>query len=231
MIRAVSLLALVLVGAGPARAEPQVPTITVEGRASLAVVPDTAVVSLGVITNRAKAADAMADNTQATKVLLDQVKAAGIGDQDVSTTAVDLTPTYRPSDNQVTGYQASNMLEISIRPTANAGALVSRLADKGANAIEGIAFVVSPDPKREDALRVAAMQDARHKAEVYVEALGLRLGRLLSITPQDTGVGAPRAFRTAAGRGAPMAVPLAAGRQDQETQVSVTFEILEEGSR
>ena len=111
-----------------------------------------------------------------------------------------------------------------MRPIANAGTLVSSLAGRGANALNGIAFVVSPDPKRDDVLRVEAMKDARHKAQVYVEALGLRLGRVLTVTPQDQGTNAPRTFNAAPSRAA---VPLAAGTRNQEAQVSVSFEVLQ----
>ena len=231
-----ALAAASVAGAGGASADTvpdprPIPSLTVEGRASVPVVPDTVLISLGIVTDRPRAADAMGDNSRATKALIETIGAAGVEAQDVATTAVGLSPLYETtarSNPKVTGYRASNMLQIRVKPADRAGPLIGQLTDKGANSIDSIAFSVSPDPKRDDQLRVDAMRDARHKAQVYVEALGLRLGRVLGIAPESAPVIYPvGGFAKAAISRAAEPVPLAAGSQDQEAQVSVTFEILQ----
>ena len=224
---------------GPALAQSggearQPPSITVEGRASVEVVPDIAVISLGVVTERPHAADAVADNSRATQVVLDAVKAEGIDPKDIATASVELNALYDQATRgtpKITGFRATNILQIRVRPIDRAGVLAGKLIDKGVNSIDGIDFVASPDAKREDQLRADAARDARHKAEVYTEALGVKLGRVLSIVPNgEQPLPAPRVFKrfaTAELAAAPPPVPLAAGTQDHQAEVSVTFELMQ----
>ena len=195
------------------------------------VVPDTAVISLGVVTERPKAAEASTENAKAVQAVLDVLKGEGIVGDAVMTTAVGLSGVYdSPAKGapKLTGFRASNNLQIRVKPVDNAGPLAGKLIDKGVNSIDGIEFVSSADPHREDALRGEAMRDARHKAQVYAEALGLNLGPVLAIVPADAQPELQaHAFRRSKMAGSMAAsVPLAAGAQEERAAVSVTFELL-----
>ncbi len=209
------------------------PSITVEGHASVKVVPDTVVVTLGVMSERPRAADAAADNNRTAQALLETIKAAGIESRDVATTSVGLEPVYDTPPKgtaRLTGYRASLTLQVRVRPVDRAGTLIGALTDKGANSIEGVDFVVSPDPRRDDQLRIDAMRDARHRAETYAGAIGVKLGRVMQIMPGEVPVPGPRRFdyRAKLAMAAPAPpVPLAAGEEQQQAEVSVTFEILQ----
>lgn len=232
MLRTLTLSLCLVAPPALAQQGTPVPSITVEGQATLSVPPDTAVISLGVVTKRPGAAEASTENARAVQAVLDAIKAEGIGPEAVQTAAVDLSAVYdAPSRGapKITGFRASNELQIRVKPAEKAGPLAGKLIDKGVNAIEGIAFVASRDAQRQDGLRADAIRDARHQAEVYVEALGLKLGHVLSVAPVDSHQEVqPRALRrvaTASVAAAPM--PLAAGSLDERAAVSVTFEILQ----
>ena len=232
-IAALCALAAVPVAAEEAPSARPVPSITVEGRASVPVVPDVVVVTLGVESERPRAADAAADNNRTAQALMETIKAAGIEPRDVATASVGLMPVYDTPPKgtaTLTGYRASLTLQVRVRPVDRAGTLIGALTDKGANSIEGVDFLVSPDAQRDDQLRADAMRDARHRAEIYVEALGLKLGRVLQIAPGEMPMPEPRRFdyRAKLAMAAPApSVPLAAGEERQQAQVSVTFEILQ----
>ncbi|HEX4765327.1 MAG TPA: SIMPL domain-containing protein [Lichenihabitans sp.] len=210
-----------------------VPSIIVEGHASVPVVPDVVVVTLGVESERPRAADAAADNNRTGQALMETIKAAGIEPRDVATTSVGLEPVYDTPPKGVarlTGYRASIVLQVRVRPVDKAGPLIGALTDKGANSIESVDFVVSPDPRRDDQLRIDAIRDARHRAETYAGAIGVKLGRVLQIMPGEVPVPEPRRFdyRAKLAMAAPAPpVPLAAGEERQQAQVSVTFEIVQ----
>ena len=71
-----------------------VPTITTNGVASVEVVPDIAAISLGVETERPKAADAARDNALAAQAIVGEIKAQGIEARDIKTLLVTLAPIY-----------------------------------------------------------------------------------------------------------------------------------------
>lgn len=231
------VLAVVPAASALAQTAPEprpVPSIAVTGHAVAAAVPDVAVITLGVTSERPRASDAMADNSTTAQKMMEAIKAADVAPRDVATTAVDLDAVYdQPAKGtpRLTGYRASLTMEIRVKPIDHAGALVSALTDAGANSIDGIDFVVSPDPQRDDGLKAAATRDARRLAELYVGALGLKLGRVLAIVPGDVEAPEPRhalkrRFVRSQAAAAP-AVPLSAGAQELAADATVTFEILQ----
>lgn len=210
---------------------PDRPTITVEGEASAAIVPDTAVISLGVVTDRLRAADAAADNARAVQAVVEAVKAEGIEPGDIQTTSVGLAPLFEQpaSVAKISGFRASNQLQIRVKPVEKAGVLSGKLIDKGVNSIDNVQFVSSNDEKLLDRLRADAVRDAKHKAEVYAEGLGLKLGRVLTIDPNAGGF-AHEGFSVQAGvnlKRAAAPVPLEAGQQTARDRVLVTWELVQ----
>ncbi len=108
--------------AGPTSSVPlknSVPSITTNGVASTEVVPDIATISLGVDTERPKAADAARDNALAAQAIVGEIKAQGIEARDIKTLSVTLSPVYdevHDANGYVTkrtlrGYIAQQFLE------------------------------------------------------------------------------------------------------------------------
>lgn len=71
-----------------------VPAVMTNGVASAEVVPDIAIISLGVDTERPKAADAARDNARAVQAIVGEIKAQGIEAKDIRTLSVTLSPVY-----------------------------------------------------------------------------------------------------------------------------------------
>ena len=208
------------------------PAITVEGQASAELTPDMARLSLGVVADRPTASGAASEVGKAAQAMVEQVKAEGIDDKDVVTISVTLAPVYPDAapgnPNAVRlprGYRASTDLLVTVRPAGRAGAVAAHLVDKGANTIEGIAYASSQEPAVLDRLLGEAMRDARRQAEIYVEALGLKLGRVLEIVPEG-GRFVPQArMQMTAGATAP--IPVEPGALPVRASVSVRWEILQ----
>jgi uncharacterized protein YggE len=100
--------------------------------------------------------------------------------------------------------------------------VIDRLVAAGANDISGIQFVVSAASKQLDEARVAAIADARRKAEIYAKAANLILGAAVSIT--EEGSVAPRPVMMRAAK-AETATPVSPGEQIQRISVSVSYEL------
>jgi uncharacterized protein len=215
-----------------------VPTITTNGVASTEVVPDIATISLGVDTERPKAADAARDNALAAQAIVGEIKAQGIEAKDIKTLSVTLSPVYDEVEVQnangnvakrtLRGYAAHNSLTVRIREIDKAGVLAGQLMDKGANSFEGIAFDYTQKEAKYDALRGDAVRDALRKANSYVNGLGLKLGRVLEIAtqaPYPAPAGMSPRMLGAAKREAGAAVPVEPGSEVLRTKVQVTWEL------
>src|SRR6202045_5245352 len=170
-----------------------VPPITTNGVASTEVVPDIAIISLGVDTERPKAAAAARDNALAAQAIVGEIKAQGIEAKSVKTQSVTLSPDYdevNDDNGHVTkrtlrGYIAHNSLIVRVRQIDKASVLAGQLMDKGANSFDGIAFDYTQREAKYDALRGDAVRDALRKANSYVNGLGLKLGRVLEIATRS----------------------------------------------
>jgi uncharacterized protein len=225
-----ALLALSVAAARPSQAEDgkiEPPSITVEGTASADVAPDTVVVRFGVVVERSGAADAMRANSKAVADAIAQVKAEGVKPEDIATTNATLTPEMSPSGKtapRVVGYKAENQLEVRLRPVDKAGEILGHLVDKGINAVESVAPLISDDTALRDRLRADAARDARRKAEIYAAALHLTLGPVTRIDPEAYAVAGrfPMAAKVMA---APAPVPVEAGQQTVTEAVRVTFSL------
>jgi uncharacterized protein len=217
-----------------------VPAITTMGEASAEVVPDIAMISLGIVTERAKAADAARENASAAQAIVNEIKAQGIEAKDIKTVSVTLAPVYdemRDANGTVSkrtlrGFAAIHSLVVRIRDIAKAGALASQLMDKGANRFDGISYDYSQRNEKYAALRGDAARDAKRKAESYVNALDKKIGRVLEIAarryePPMPAAMAPRLKAAGPAQDAAIAVPIEPGAETLWTEVEVTFEIEE----
>jgi uncharacterized protein len=218
-----------------------VPAITTNGEASAEVVPDIATISLGVDTERPKAADAARENARAAQEIVNEIKAQGIDPKDIKTVSVTLAPDYdevRDATGYITkrtlrGYIANNSLTVRIKDIGKAGTLAQQMLDKGANRFDGIAYQYSQKEEKIDSLRGDAVRDAMRKANSYVKAIGIRLGRVLEIASQPHApvpVGMAPRMRAAAApaQEAALVIPVEPGVETLRTEVQVTWELAED---
>lgn len=188
--RTATIAAAIMVATLPAVAAAQAPargastlTLTVEGRATRT--PDIAEVSGGVVTIAPTAAAAMAENATRMNAVVAAVRKAGLAERDIQTTGLNLSPQYRYENNQppiLTGYQATNTVNLRIRKIADTGRLLDTLVGVGANQINGPNFKVDDSAGALDEARVAAVKTAQARAELYAKATGLKIRRLLTLS-------------------------------------------------
>jgi uncharacterized protein len=221
-----SLLSVPAVTAAMAQNLP-VAQITVTGEGVVDGVPDIATLSLGVTTTGTTAAEAMAANTEALRAVMARLTAAGVGDRDMQTTNLSINPNWTGYDSgarqRIDGYTASNQLTVRIRSLDGLGAVLDAAIQDGANTLNGLSFGLSEPRPAMDAARRAAVEDARTRATLLVEAAGAKLGRIVSIS-EGGGYSQPAPmFRQSADSVG--AVPVAAGEVATTATVTIVFEI------
>ena len=176
--------------------------ISVSGEGSIDLVPDLALLNVGVEAVSESVSEARDEAAQAMDAVIAAVKAQGLEDRDIQTRSFNIRPQYEYENNRSTlvGYTVSNSATVKIRDIDNVGPIIDDVANAGGNAtrIDGIRFTVE-DPKPHMAtLREAAFQDARAKAEHLATLAGVELGPLTFVT-ESSGVPMARdaAFETA----------------------------------
>ena len=232
MVRPVLLLAWIVPFVVAAAPQDKTPTITVVGEGVVRARPDMAVVSIGVVTEAPRAADALSQNSRAMSDTIATAKEGGIAPRDIETDHISLNPQYsypKPGAREVrtlTGYEASNGVTIRVRAFDKLGELLDRLVSSGANRIRGIALTLADPEPLQDGARAEAMKNARRKAELLADAAGVRIVRLFSATEQYTQPPRPMMRMAASAPAAERAaVPVEAGEQEIHARVSAVFEI------
>jgi len=199
--------------------------ITVVGSGEARVAPDMATVQIGVETTAATTQEALAQNSAQAQAIIDQIRQLGVDAKDVQTSGFNIYPTYNDTGREVTGYTVSNMVSVTIRDLSQAGDLLDKVVQSGANRVYGVSFGVSDQKAVTAQARTAAMADAKARADQLAGAGGAAVGQVLVITEN---VGAPppapvMMAETRADTGG--AVPVQAGEQTFTIQVQVTYEL------
>ena len=210
---------------------PDATRLELQARGVVRVVPDRAVITAGVVTQATDANGALRANAQRMAAVMGAVRAAGIADKDVRTQSVTLSPQYRYSPNEapvVTGYQASNMLTLSIADVARVGPVIDALVRQGVNEVNGPSFVVMQRQAAEDQARQEAVRLLQARAALYAKAMGLQVRHILSLSEvQDAGATAMPfvAARALAIEDPAPKTAVSAGEQDIVVAVSAIIEL------
>jgi uncharacterized protein len=159
--------------------------LQVSAQADATRAPDVASISAGVVTQAADANAAMRDNATRMDKVMQAIQAAGIPARDIQTAGVNLNPQYRYVENQnpvITGYQASNTVNLKVRDISRLGKVLDALVASGANQVNGPSFEIDePGPVYDEARR-EALQQAQARAAMYAKTLGMRVRRIVSIS-------------------------------------------------
>src|SRR6516164_3147122 len=130
-------------------------TITVTGDGTVDATPDRASFDFGVTTNGATAAEALSRNAAEARKIVAALKKVGIASSDIQTTQVSLWPQSSGDGMKITGYQASNSVQVTAA-LAEAAGLVDAAVGAGANNVDG----PNLDTSNKDTLYADALKQA-----------------------------------------------------------------------
>ena len=202
-------------------------TLTLSATSEVQAAPDIAAIGAGVVTQAPEAQAALSANSEKMTRVVAALKKAGIADRDIQTTGLNLQPQFRFEQNQppiLTGFQASNRVQVTLRDVKGAGKVIDTLVKEGANQIDGPDFrVAAPEPLLDKA-RAEAVARARARAELYAQAAGLRVVRITSISEgfeQRPPMPMPRMVAAEAAA----APPVSPGEVGLSATVSMAFEL------
>jgi uncharacterized protein YggE len=180
-MRALPVTLVLLTLSIPLRAQQESPrTISVTGEAVVMVVPNQAVVTIGVETFDTKLDVATQTNDRIAKALLAEWKRLGVADSRIQSegTSVDILYDTRDSSRRrvVEGFVVRRSYEVTAGDAAMADRVIALGIANGANQLGGISFRTTELRKYRDQARVSAVRAAREKAELIASQLGAKVG-------------------------------------------------------
>lgn len=169
---------------------------SVDGTGKVTIVPDTAVVDLGITITRPTVKTAQTEVNSVINKISADLKAAGLAEKDIQTSHYSVYPNYdyQSGTNRVTGYQVSTGLTVTIKNLDKINTVIDTATADGANTVGGVQLTVDEDSQKQllQQARQEAVKDAKAKAESLAHAAGLTLGRIVNI--QESAPSLPRPY-------------------------------------
>ncbi len=192
--------------------------------------PDTASISIGVVSEGKTAKQALDQNTAAMGRVIVELKGQKVDAKDIQTTNFTVRPKFQHFKDgkppAIIGYRVVNSVRIMVRNLKLLGAILDQAVSLGSNQINGIAFTVEDAASLENEARKMAMANALHKAELYASAGNAKLGKVLVISEEFIDSTPRPMFGRAAAMSAKAApVPIEPGEHRVEARVHVSWEL------
>lgn len=224
-IAAAVLTAVLFPSLSQAQADGGAATLEVVGRATMALQANTAVLSFSVITNARSASEAVKNNAQKTRTLLDRLQGQMGPDDRIDTSRFNLQPVYEKSQRyRPEGFRVENQVTLKTRLLDQVGALIDSAVDAGADQVGRLYFSSDKEMEYRILAREQAVENARRQARELAAAAELGLVRVLKIREVDrNGPGPVRMAMEAGARRAP--TPILPGELQVEAAVEIIYEI------
>ena len=206
--------------------------IFVNGQGKVTVVPDLAVLSLGVEAQAKTVAEARAQAAAAMDAIMKALAADGVATKDIQTQQFNIYPvkTYNKEQTQeiLIGYRVSNTITVNVRKVEDAGRIIDDtvLAGGDLTRFNGVYLTVDKPETYFEQARENAIKDAIAKAKQMATLTNVTLGKPISISESSGG------FQPIY-KAAPMAgiadreatTPITPGETDINVSVQITFAI------
>ena len=156
--------------------------IWVTGEGTVTVVPDIAILSLGVEAQSTAVAEAQGQATAAMAAMVAVLDSYEIAEKDVKTQHFSIIPVRRWSQEKeqeiLIGYRVTNTITVKVREIDNTGAIIDAVARAGGDntRINSISFTVDDPSTYQDEARGKAMANAEAKAKQLADLGNVRLG-------------------------------------------------------
>ena len=203
-------------------------TLNISGHGEARVPPDLATLELGVQTQGPTAVAAMQANGADMTRVVAALRAGGIAAGDIQTSTLSVSPQYAFEQGQaprLTGYEATNQVTVTTPDLAHLGQLVDAAAGAGATNVGAISFGLRNRGSAINYARMAAVKDLDDKAQIFADAAGYHIRRLVNLTEASAVGVQPRPMMAMVAGRAEAATPVESGQIVVGVDVHGEFEL------
>lgn len=200
-MRAFSTLIALLLSlslAGPLFAGEHAPprrNIAVSGQGEATTTPDRARLRLGVTHVAMELAAAESKVNGVVRAYLAEAKALGAKDEQISTAGISIQPEYQWDEkervNRLVGYRVSRDMEVLITRLEQIGDFVLRATKAGVNQVQSPQLESSKARDLQNQALTRAALDAKAKAQLMADTLGVKLGPLHTLNAHEVSAPPP----------------------------------------
>lgn len=216
--------------AEPPRTPFSATTLRLAAYGEVEVRPDMATLDIGVTSTGASAVVASRANAQSMSQVVAALKSAGLAPRDLQTSQLSLSPQYAYEAGQapkLTGYQATNHVRATVHDLSGLARVVDFAAGAGATNLGQVELGLDAPTAAENSARIAAVKALEDKAQLYAQATGYKIARLVSLSEGvDEGAAPPRplmVMQAMAKVAAP--TPIEEGEMKVRVDISGVFEL------
>jgi len=199
-------------------------TVTIQGKGSLRVTPDLALIYMGVEVTAPTAQQATRENARIMQTVLDKLSSFNIPKEEIKTSWFSLwqETEYREGERIFKGFRVSHTLEVPVVDIPRLGEILDAAVGAGVNIVNNVTFSLQDTREAYEKVLLKAIENARHKAEKIAEVEGLHLKQIKrvvekqSYAPQYGAEGEEGEFKI---------TPFIPGQLKIEAVVEVTFSL------
>ncbi|KKI90609.1 hypothetical protein WQ54_20120 [Bacillus sp. SA1-12] len=149
--------------------------MSVDGAGRLTVIPDQAIINIGVMTENKDVEAAQNENSKRSKQVIEALKKIGVSDDDIQTLSYTIQPIYDFVEGKsiLRGYQIQHVFELTVRDIEDAGVIYKTAVSAGANMAGSLRFEVTNEETYYQKALQLAMKNATEKAVKLGEQLGV----------------------------------------------------------
>jgi uncharacterized protein len=177
--------------------------ISVSGTGEVATRPDIAEVTFTIRETSAKVADGQKVIKDKTAAAVQALKDLQITEKDIKTLSYSSVPKYEyknvvcregycpPSNPVIVGFDVSQTVQVKVRNVDEVGTVFEKIGALGISELSGPNFTIDDIEKIKSEARGLAITDAKAKAKVLAQQLGLKIVRISAFTDGGNAGGYP----------------------------------------
>ncbi|WP_332697412.1 SIMPL domain-containing protein [Halalkalibacter lacteus] len=149
----------------------------VVGEGTVTTTPDRVLITLGVVTEDKSVVAAQQENAAAITAIIQGLTELGIQEESIQTTVYRIDPQYDfiEGEQVFRGYRVAHLLQVTIDQVELTGTIIDSAVENGANSIASITFTMRDPSSIYLAALTNALENAREKAKVISNTLGVTL--------------------------------------------------------
>lgn len=159
-------------------------TFDASGEGKVTVVPDLAIISLGVRKTAPKVKTAQEQANEIVGKVTADLKKMGIDEKDIKTINYNIYPDYSNNSGAPQGFVVSSQVQVKIRNFENIPSVLDLAGTYGLEQVGQLSFTLSDDLKNStmNTAREEAVKEAKMKAETLANLAGVKLGKIVNVT-------------------------------------------------
>ncbi|WP_194437545.1 oxidative stress defense protein [Vibrio sp. A621] len=160
------------------------PHLSTSGYGEVVAKPDMAEFSVQVVETTMTAEQAKQGVDKAVAAFLAQLKKQGVTADDIASTNLYISPQYhypKKGQAELVGYRASRTITVTVDELENLNRYLDIALSSGINQVDNITLKVKDEAKYQQQARMAAINDAKAKAQSLAQGFEQDLGKVWQI--------------------------------------------------